>query len=212
MDFHDATLLGLDLSWDTGTAVVRLRVVGQHDVVRVVAEGVTDVHLPRLQPWGPSVSVNSLSITATDVAIEMQSGDTIKISAAAFAVEPLGPLSELRAAERALAVALGADDPLAWVDHYTDDAYFVGPGAPPVIGRAALLEMAAAMHPLRSVSIDPAHTDLNGDLAAVYSRASWVVGEGTPDRVVSRVRGLIVWRRESGRWRVAQEVLQPDPD
>ena len=121
-------------------------------------------------------------------------------------------INELRAAEQALAEALGADDPLAWVDHYTDDAYFVGPGAPPVIGRAALLERAAAMQPLRSVSIEPVHTDLSGDLAAVYSRGSWVLGDGTPDRAVVRVRGLIVWRRDAGRWRVAQEVLQPDPD
>src|ERR1041385_8984233 len=49
-------------------------------------------------------------------------------------------ISELRAAEQALAVALGADDPLAWVDHYTDNAHFVAPGAPAIIGRAGLLE------------------------------------------------------------------------
>jgi len=122
-------------------------------------------------------------------------------------------ISELRAAEQALAVALGADDPLAWVDHYTDNAHFVAPGAPAIIGRAGLLEMAAAMQPLRAVSIEPVHTDLSGDIAAVYSRASWVVGEGTPDRSVSRVRGVLVWRRDAtGTWRVAQEVLQPDPE
>lgn len=122
-------------------------------------------------------------------------------------------VSELRAAETALAQALGAMDPLAWVDHYTDDAHFVAPDAPPVIGRAALLAMAAAMQPLRAVSIEPVHTDLSGDVAAVYSRASWVVGEGTPERTVSRVRGVLVWRRDAaGIWRVAQEVLQPDPE
>jgi len=122
-------------------------------------------------------------------------------------------ISELRAAEQALAEALAADDPLAWVDHYAENACFVGPGAPAVIGRAALLKMAAGMQPLRAVSIEPVRTDLSGDIAAVYSRASLVVGEGTGDASVSRVRGVLVWRRDAaGSWRVVQEVLQPDPE
>ena len=56
--------------------------------------------------------------------------------------------AEIRQAERALEVALSAPDPLAWVEHYTEDAVFVAPGAAAVEGRDALIRMARAMRPL----------------------------------------------------------------
>lgn len=62
--------------------------------------------------------------------------------------------AEIRAAERALVQALESSDPTAWVYAYTEDAVFVAPGAPAVQGRAALLQMAKAMKPLSSVSIN----------------------------------------------------------
>src|SRR5512137_2818293 len=97
----------------------------------------------------------------------------------------------LRAAEQALAQALGAPDPLAWVEHYTDDAVFVVPGARAVEGRSALLDMARSMSPLSSVSIVPLRTELAGDVAAVYTRASWINGEGTTEQSDSAVRGIL---------------------
>jgi ketosteroid isomerase-like protein len=121
--------------------------------------------------------------------------------------------SELRAAEQELARALGASDRIAWVEHYTDDAVFIAPDVPAVRGRTALVEMARSMSPLSSVSIVPLRTDMAGDLAAVYTRASWVTGEGTSERTESSVRGILVWRNDQdGTWRVAQELLHQDPD
>ena len=43
--------------------------------------------------------------------------------------------AEIRQAERALELALSSGDPLAWVEHYTDDAVFVAPGAPAEIAK-----------------------------------------------------------------------------
>src|SRR5689334_4409917 len=68
---------------------------------------------------------------------------------------------EIRSAERAVVSALESDNPLAWVDHYTEDAVLLESGSPPVQGRAALLEMARTMKPLSSVVINPAHTEGN---------------------------------------------------
>ena len=59
--------------------------------------------------------------------------------------------AEIRSAERALETAPESPDATAWVYHYTEDAMFVGPGAPAVQGREALLAMAKAMQPLSSV-------------------------------------------------------------
>jgi ketosteroid isomerase-like protein len=114
--------------------------------------------------------------------------------------------AEIRAAERRLEAALMAPDPLAWVLEYTDDAVFDGGGDHAVQGRAALLEMAAAMKPLSSVSICPLRTEGREDLAAVWFEGSWVSGRPPDSGSNVEVRGIILWRKESdGRWRVALE-------
>ena len=113
--------------------------------------------------------------------------------------------AEIRAAEARLAAALGADDPTAWVFEYTEDAVFDGGGDHAVEGRAALLEMAAAMNPLSSVSIRPLRTQGHGDLAVVWFEGSWVSGPPA-DAPTLEVRGIILWRKETdGQWRVALE-------
>jgi uncharacterized protein (TIGR02246 family) len=120
--------------------------------------------------------------------------------------------AEIRAAERALEKALESPDPAAWVYAYTEDALFVGPGAPAVAGRAALLQVAGAMKPLSSVSIQALRTEGSGNLACVYGHGAWVSGRSSDAGPVTRVRFIIVWRKEAdGQWRVAQELLNADP-
>ena len=114
--------------------------------------------------------------------------------------------AEIRAAERRLEIALGADDPTAWVLEYTEDAVFDGGGDQAVVGRESLLTMARSMHPLREVSIRPLRTEGRDDLAAVWAEASWV--SGPPDSEPTNVRGVIVWRKEPDDvWRVALEHI-----
>jgi uncharacterized protein (TIGR02246 family) len=120
--------------------------------------------------------------------------------------------AEIRQAERALEAALASPDPMAWVEHYTEDAVFVAPGAAAVRGREALARMAKSMHALSSVRIDGIKTEGEGSLAAVYGTASWVSGAGTATESTTKVRLIIVWRKGSdGRWRVAQELLHAQP-
>lgn len=93
------------------------------------------------------------------------------------------------------------------VNAYTDDAVFDAGGEHGVQGREALLEMARSMRPLSEVSIRPLRTAGRGDLAAVWTEASWVSGE-PPDRRGVHVRGILLWQRGGdGRWRVAVEPI-----
>jgi len=123
---------------------------------------------------------------------------------------------EIRQAERALEAALSSSDPGPWVAHDTEDAVFVAPGAPAVQGRVALNAMSKAMRPLSSVKLTDLKTDGSGNVAAVHGRATWVNGAGTPTATTTttttNVRLIIVWRKEEdGRWRIAQELLYPEP-
>ena len=116
----------------------------------------------------------------------------------------------IRAAEQALAEAFEAPDPTAWVDAYTDDAIFVGPGVPAIEGRSALLEAARTFR-LSSVEIVADSTLGAGDFAATLGRGSWVSGPKGSDAARVRRRFLMVWRREpDGRWRIARELLNED--
>ena len=120
-------------------------------------------------------------------------------------------IAGLRDAETALAESFEASDSTAWVDCYTDDAIFVAPGLAAIEGRAALLAHARQMTPLSSARIVAQTTDGEGDTAAVLGRASWVNGPRGSGGPQSRVRFLIVWRREGdGRWRIARELLNED--
>ena len=119
-------------------------------------------------------------------------------------------LSAIRAAERALAGAFESADPTAWVDFYTDDAIFVGPGAPAIEGRADLLAVAPQIS-ISSMEIDAQSTLGSGDLAATCGRASWVSGPRGSDAPRVRRRFLMVWRRDpDGAWRIARELLNED--
>ena len=75
--------------------------------------------------------------------------------------------AEIRAAEHHLKTALEAVDRTAWVFEYTSDAVFDGGGEHAVVGRNALLALAASMHPLRQVSIRPLRTEGRDGLATV---------------------------------------------
>ena len=73
-------------------------------------------------------------------------------------------IAAIRAAEDALAEALEAPDRAAWVDFYTEDAIFVGPGMPAIEGRAAFLEAAREIA-ISSMKITADSTIGAGDFA-----------------------------------------------
>jgi uncharacterized protein (TIGR02246 family) len=119
-------------------------------------------------------------------------------------------ISAIRAAEQSLAEAFESADRTAWVDFYTDDAIFVGPGAPAIEGRTALLEVAPHIS-ISAMEMKVQSTFGAGDLATTYGRGSWVSGPKGSDAPTVRRRFLMVWRRDvDGAWRIAREMLNED--
>jgi hypothetical protein len=83
-DLHDTTLLSIEVDWPKGAVIVRLR--GASDEIHVSAIGLRLATIPRFQPWGPSVSVNTAQLMTveggvTRLVVEMQSGDELVIEA-----------------------------------------------------------------------------------------------------------------------------------
>ena len=117
---------------------------------------------------------------------------------------------QITAAERRVTNALAAPDVTAWVSEYTDDAVILEPASPPVSGRAALLELARSMRPIASATISSEHIEGSGDLAWSYGIATWTSGRPPAATSTTRVRQVLVWRREAdGVWRIAMETFLP---
>ena len=119
-------------------------------------------------------------------------------------------VAAIRGAEKALAEAFEAPDPTAWVDFYTEDATFIGPGMPAIEGRAALLAAAPSVV-ISSMEIVAESTLGSGDFAATQGRGTWVSGPKGSDAAQVRRRFLMVWRRDAdGRWPIVRELLNED--
>lgn len=87
---HDWTLVAIHFDWAAGRVDVELRNRSSMNVT-LVAEHVTKLHVPHLQEWGPSVSINEVTgpldiVGGKQLSIEVQSGDVIEISAASFLI------------------------------------------------------------------------------------------------------------------------------
>lgn len=88
---HDATLESMELRWSSGEVVLRFRTGDPtHPRRVVVASAVRRLVCERQMPWGFSVSLNEIRgpVPSGDdgflLEIEMQSGDLMRIEAAAF--------------------------------------------------------------------------------------------------------------------------------
>ncbi len=81
--FHDATLLGLHLDWDSRTLRIDFRgAPSRSEPFSITIAGVTQLIVPAEYPWGRSVSVNEVrTLEGGRMEMEMQSGDTIVVVA-----------------------------------------------------------------------------------------------------------------------------------
>jgi ketosteroid isomerase-like protein len=118
--------------------------------------------------------------------------------------------NQISAAERRVTAALAAPDVTAWVYEYTEDAVLLEPAAPPVAGRAALLDLARSMKPIASATINSDHIEGSGNVAYSYGIAMWTSARSPDATSTTRVRQILAWRRESdGVWRIAMEAFLP---
>ena len=76
---HDATLVRLELAWEAGEVTFHLRTFNNPGL-RLTVEEVTALAATRNFEWGPSESVNTVTVSDEAVVVEMQSGDTITVT------------------------------------------------------------------------------------------------------------------------------------
>ena len=87
---HDATLISIQLDWESGTCIARFggapNLTGGPFLLRWSA--VSDLHVPRTLEWGPSISVlSAVENPRGHYALTLQSGDVITILADSVTLE-----------------------------------------------------------------------------------------------------------------------------
>ena len=89
VDLHDATLLSIQFEWKTGSCVADFSGVrGPRGRCRLRWTNVSDLHVPRTQEWGPSVSVLAASEPSPGrFELQLQSGDLITLRADGVTLE-----------------------------------------------------------------------------------------------------------------------------
>ena len=84
LPLHDATLRTIRLAWAEGRCVLELSLAGAPSC-ELIFTGVSELHVPRHNSWGPSVSVNAVrKVQDNRFEIEVQSGDVLQIEATAW--------------------------------------------------------------------------------------------------------------------------------
>lgn len=85
---HDAVLHTVQVDWAARSCVLTLD-TSEADNNRLAFGGITELVIPRHEPWGPSASINSVASSGpTKFTIEMQSGDVLSIDAASWQFIP----------------------------------------------------------------------------------------------------------------------------
>ncbi|MGI9217020.1 MAG: hypothetical protein ACR2JA_08495 [Hydrogenophaga sp.] len=81
LNVHDATLKTVFFEWRDATCSLEIERLSL-GTGRLQFLGVSDVHIPRALPWGPSDSINGLrQYDGNFFEIELQSGDVLVIKA-----------------------------------------------------------------------------------------------------------------------------------
>jgi ketosteroid isomerase-like protein len=101
----------------------------------------------------------------------------------------------------------GCSQAEAWVAFYTDDAEFHQQGAPPVVGKEALLEFGKTLPDggIRHMITDHV-IDVDGDRATCEATVALVVG----GKWFGTGRATDELRRVDGAWKIARRSFAPD--
>ena len=120
--------------------------------------------------------------------------------------------SEILAADKAFCATSVKDGPQAAFEEYcASDAKLL---SSPKVGRSAIIEAFRDLPKTASLTWDPASVDVaaSGELGYTWGRYTLIVPGAKPGKppFVRKGTYVTVWKKQSGRWRVALDGGHPD--
>ena len=82
LPLHDALVKSAALEWTSGELRVVLGPIGPDELVVLSFREVSNIEIPRTQPWGRSASINAArTVSPATYELELQSGDVWRVNA-----------------------------------------------------------------------------------------------------------------------------------
>ena len=127
-----------------------------------------------------------------------------------------GERTAIQNADRAWLAAAQARNVDSTASFWTDDAHIIGPGQPPVIGKAAIRKMLTDGFAAPAFSVAWQTTDVvvapSGDVAYSFGTNTFTVPTATTRVDTLHGQGVVVWQKGTdGRWRAAVDTWTPQP-
>lgn len=98
---------------------------------------------------------------------------------------------------------------------FTDDVVYIGTGAPPILGKAAMRAYIAPIYARASIRIEMKSEalEVSGDRAVEWGTCHGEMTLGDDEPVTVNLQYVFVYRREaSGEWRISHDISTPGPD
>jgi uncharacterized protein (TIGR02246 family) len=113
--------------------------------------------------------------------------------------------AEIEKANQAFSEAVSKGDVAAIANLYTKDGAALPPGAPTVIGRAAVQDMwkGALGSGIKGLRLATTETDTQGDTAIEIGTFE-ATGEGGAS--IDSGKYLVIWKREDGAWKLHRDI------
>jgi uncharacterized protein (TIGR02246 family) len=97
---------------------------------------------------------------------------------------------------------------------FTEDVLYIGTGAPPILGKAAMREYIAPIYAEASISIEmKSHAlEISSDRAVEWGTCHGELTLGADPAMPVNLHYMFVYRREpSGEWRISHDISTPGP-
>ena len=123
-------------------------------------------------------------------------------------------VAAIRRVDTELLAALNARDIDRWLSHFAADAKLLPPGSTPVEGRDAIARFIAGLLTIPKFEMTQYGHEVQvskaGDMAWVTYGHELTIGDSMGRPAREAAKNLTIYRKESGRWKVAVDMWNDD--
>lgn len=117
--------------------------------------------------------------------------------------------TEIESANKMFMEALGKGDSVGVANLYTEDAKFMGPNGPAVVGRANIQSVISGFIKGGVTKLELTATEVWGDENFIGEEGVMTLST-TDGKPVDKGKYIVLWKKESGQWKLHRDMFNSD--
>jgi len=117
--------------------------------------------------------------------------------------------SEIEAANKIFMEALVKGDSVGLANLYTEDAKFMGPNAPAIVGRANIQSMMSGFIKGGATKLELTATEVWGDENFIGEEGVMTLSS-TDGKPLDKGKYIVLWKKEAGQWKLHRDMYNSD--